>query len=63
MKTIRLRVQEIDPIDGTSGHWFGRAHIVTRAADDRFDHGTILLSRDCRSSAEIISAANRLIRT
>jgi len=60
---LRLRVQQIDRTDGTSGQWFARAHIVTGAgAEDDFDPGTILLSPDCPSSSELIAQADRMIR-
>jgi hypothetical protein len=61
--TIKLRVQKIDLADGNSGHWFGRAHIVTsNAHEDEYDKGTILLSVDCRCASEIVEAADVLIR-
>jgi hypothetical protein len=60
--TLRLRVQQIDLTDGSSGEWFARAHIVTSAgAEDEFDLGTILLSSECRSPKAVVWAADQLI--
>ncbi len=60
---LKLRVQEVDLTDGTSGEWFRRAHIVTSAiAEDTFDPGTILLSNDCRCASDVISEVDRMIR-
>jgi len=60
---LKLRVQEIDLTDGTSGEWFARVHIVTSTiAEDTYDRGTILLSNDCRCASDVISEADRMIR-
>jgi|HubBroStandDraft_3_1064219.scaffolds.fasta_scaffold1195552_1 hypothetical protein len=59
---MRLRVQQIDLTDGTSGEWFARAHIVvSAAAEDPFDPGATLLSSECLSVSEVIEEADRMI--
>jgi hypothetical protein len=60
---LKLRVQQIDLTDGSSGEWFARVDIVTdTGAKDTFDPGTILLSFDCRCAAEVIEETDRMIR-
>lgn len=59
--SLKLRVQQIDLTDGTSGQWFARAHIVAYATEDEYEPGTILLSDDCRCASEIVSAADKII--
>ena len=60
---LKLRIQKIDLTDGTSGHWFARAHIcVSGASTDPYDDGRILLSPDCRTATEVEAYADDLIR-
>jgi len=58
---LKLRVQQIDLTDGTSGHWFTRAHICASSPGTDSD-GSVLLSADCRSANEIAEEADGMIK-
>jgi hypothetical protein len=66
MIIFKLRLQKVDPTvtkpsEPPSKHWFTRAHIRVATHSTDAD-GSILLTPDCRTTGEVVTWADTMIK-